>query len=474
MALNSSGPISLGGATTGESINLELGNAATAVASIDSAPFRTLANVPSGTITLSNFYGKSSNSYWALTGAISTFYNGFSVSVNGILCLGGGGSTSTATSREFYFFNPEGTLVKSTALNPDFTTGVFVESYANNNSTSAPIFYGITNRSVGSGYGFSAFNHTTNTNLFGNNWRRPRVGGTIGYTDNSLLGIFADASNNIYVVPKSAFQPLGKSSVTQIAYASYTSDGTLRYSYATTGNNNTAVQFQNGNIAALRSDNTLVVAGVNPTSSLGLYTVNTTTGIASANFFLYNNFPVKGDGLGQVLIDSSNNVYVCRPAQNSLPTIFKLDSSYSIVAAKYYTLTTGAAFLSGWWSSAAMYNDTIYIFTTTGVSNSLSVLSVNSSTLAPIWSLRVSFTGVSSTSPDFMDQGQAAIKATSVGIYIALIINRTSSPSTFNTCVMKLPLDGNISGAKTIALSYGGGTCTASNRADAAGSSRSK
>ncbi len=66
MALNNSGPISFGGATVGQSINLELGVSATATASINSAAFRGLAGVPSGQISLSNFYGKSSNSYWAV------------------------------------------------------------------------------------------------------------------------------------------------------------------------------------------------------------------------------------------------------------------------------------------------------------------------------------------------------------------------------------------------------------------------
>jgi len=60
MTLNASGPISLGGATTGQSINLELGVSATALASINSTSFRTLAGVASGQISLSNFYGKSS------------------------------------------------------------------------------------------------------------------------------------------------------------------------------------------------------------------------------------------------------------------------------------------------------------------------------------------------------------------------------------------------------------------------------
>lgn len=60
MTLNASGPISLGGATVGQSINLELGQSATALASINATNFRTLAGVASGQISLSNFYGKSS------------------------------------------------------------------------------------------------------------------------------------------------------------------------------------------------------------------------------------------------------------------------------------------------------------------------------------------------------------------------------------------------------------------------------
>lgn len=61
MALNSSGPISLGGSTTGQSINLELGQGATDTVSLNDASVRTLAGISSGEITMpTNFYGKSS------------------------------------------------------------------------------------------------------------------------------------------------------------------------------------------------------------------------------------------------------------------------------------------------------------------------------------------------------------------------------------------------------------------------------
>ena len=60
MALESSGTISIGGSTTNRSINLELGRSATATSSLNESDLRTLANVSSGTISLSDFHGKSS------------------------------------------------------------------------------------------------------------------------------------------------------------------------------------------------------------------------------------------------------------------------------------------------------------------------------------------------------------------------------------------------------------------------------
>ena len=61
MTLNSSGPISLGGSTAGQSINLELGKSATATVSLNDTDVRTLAGVASGAIVMpTNFYGKSS------------------------------------------------------------------------------------------------------------------------------------------------------------------------------------------------------------------------------------------------------------------------------------------------------------------------------------------------------------------------------------------------------------------------------
>ena len=64
MTLNASGPISLGGSTAGQSLNLVLGRSATAQVSLNESAVRTLAGVPSGAIVMpTNFYGKSSVVY---------------------------------------------------------------------------------------------------------------------------------------------------------------------------------------------------------------------------------------------------------------------------------------------------------------------------------------------------------------------------------------------------------------------------
>tara|TARA_R110000744_G_scaffold104784_1_gene200505 strand:- start:1932 stop:2498 length:567 start_codon:yes stop_codon:yes gene_type:complete len=67
MTLAASGTMSMGGSTSTRSINLELGLSATATATMGSAAFRTLADVSSGAISLSNFYGKSDATGFTVT-----------------------------------------------------------------------------------------------------------------------------------------------------------------------------------------------------------------------------------------------------------------------------------------------------------------------------------------------------------------------------------------------------------------------
>ena len=71
MALNGSGPISLGGSTTGQSVNLELGKSATAQISFNDSDVRTLTNTSSSSTLImpTNFYGKSTK--WTYSGTMT-------------------------------------------------------------------------------------------------------------------------------------------------------------------------------------------------------------------------------------------------------------------------------------------------------------------------------------------------------------------------------------------------------------------
>ena len=100
MTLNSSGPISLGGSTVGQSVNLELGNSATAQISLNDTAVRNLAGISSGAISLNDLYGTSVDPYGTIAGSYS--HNGNSSSGGAILSSSlscGGNSYSAFNSR---------------------------------------------------------------------------------------------------------------------------------------------------------------------------------------------------------------------------------------------------------------------------------------------------------------------------------------------------------------------------------------
>lgn len=91
MTLNSSGPISLGGSTAGQSINLELSQSATAQVSLNDTNVRTLAGVASGAIVMpTNFYGKSAVTIFISDQFISDFTGGARAATAGYRLTSGG------------------------------------------------------------------------------------------------------------------------------------------------------------------------------------------------------------------------------------------------------------------------------------------------------------------------------------------------------------------------------------------------
>ena len=94
MTLAASGTLSIGGTTANRSIKLELGRAQNATSSMGESALRTLAGVPSGAISISNFYGKSNTATPSFDSAATFFLNK----------TGLGSQTTTLT------FNTDGTI----------------------------------------------------------------------------------------------------------------------------------------------------------------------------------------------------------------------------------------------------------------------------------------------------------------------------------------------------------------------------
>lgn len=85
MALNSSGAISLGGTTAGQSVNLELGQAAGATITMNDTNLRSLFGVASGTISLSQGYGKSASASKGYFGGGKTSTLGWTNAIDGVV-----------------------------------------------------------------------------------------------------------------------------------------------------------------------------------------------------------------------------------------------------------------------------------------------------------------------------------------------------------------------------------------------------
>jgi hypothetical protein len=127
MALNSSGPISLGGTTTGQSIEVELGGTGLTMISLNDTTVRTLAGVASGQITMpTNFWGKSNASYWigAITGPRNL--NGYFISIDSSYNIYGVSATSGTTnprSAHLVKFSPTGSTIWSKLYQGSGTNG---------------------------------------------------------------------------------------------------------------------------------------------------------------------------------------------------------------------------------------------------------------------------------------------------------------------------------------------------------------
>lgn len=179
MTLNSSGPISLGGSTTGQSINLELGFSATALASINSTSFRTLAGVASGQISLSNFYGKSNATYWfaTFTPSSMTFLAGHAVNPsNGNIILVLNTYSGTNKYSTVYKISPSGSVTSNNSVYS--SAGSFMQGQA-----------GASGPASGPSFALDA-----SCNVYGTNYLTPGLNKYI--TNSNTFGFFYNVNTN--------------------------------------------------------------------------------------------------------------------------------------------------------------------------------------------------------------------------------------------------------------------------------------
>jgi hypothetical protein len=126
MTMVSTGPISLAGnATSGglnQSVNIELGRAATATINMNESAVRGLAGVPSGAITMNNFYGKSNDFPFTIASdtsnanlrslALSAGWDG----TRRVVCTINSGVTVFSTSTGSYAMTVNGTFPNGVSL----------------------------------------------------------------------------------------------------------------------------------------------------------------------------------------------------------------------------------------------------------------------------------------------------------------------------------------------------------------------
>ena len=234
MALNSTGPISLGGATTGQSINLELGLSATATISLNDTTVRSLLGVSSGAISLNSAYSKShgvpitvtarfnsvatTGTIWVAVGEAGMIYRstdkgaswfrqsdgGWGVELKNVV-YGAGGNFIAVGDNGFVLYSPDGiTWTKNTNVlatpatvySADVTGGVTVISGSSGGPSGSPVFkvltssasgawapasntYGLSTGLVGQVYGYSAYHTATKQGQMYQRNQNPTDTGTI-------------------------------------------------------------------------------------------------------------------------------------------------------------------------------------------------------------------------------------------------------------------------------------------------------
>lgn len=454
MALNSSGPISFGGSTVGQSINLELGVSATALASINSTSFRTLAGVASGQISVSNFYGKSNVKGWfasfnsASTSSLMPI--GINVSSTGNIVVGG---YFQATSNRYGFIvlNSTPTVLYQKAYDNTYqASGVNTEGqpFTPAIDSSGNIYLSswmLTRGGVGT-YKYSA-DLTTTTDYF---YLYDTGSGTGIAGGAATAGTKIDSSGNLYVAYTQRYNPGSNEWFPMVA--KYNSSGTVLWKVVA---NPSGTSGQRITDQAIDSSGNVFAVGITSQNWMGRF--------ASSNG-AYTNWTFSNNRPCSIAIDSSGNQYILSisTSTQSYMSVMKLNSSNAIVWAR--SLTYGGnqgnpkRIIVG--GDGYIYACGLYINNNAGPDRYALIVKYDSS--GAIQWQRIVYNP--SPGGGYHSQGCATdIAYTATGLIVAITIPDNTGTDRGRFIVASLPLDGSGTGAYTVggnSLTYAAGSLT--------------
>jgi len=438
MALNSSGPISLGGATVGQSINLELGQAATANTSLNATNVRTLLQVASGTISLSNAYGKSNVTAWMLymgvpsgdgnNGVIIT--RSYFVAANGVSAINvvTYGTSATPAGGSFMYVNPDGTQVNASASKSYggasyYNSGNWGSSAGNSNTSSfrVPIYWdsrhNLVNQTTTSALAWaSGTGMLIPVNQPGNSqWA------ATDSTSGVLFGRLGNFGKGGYRPVLIKYDSTGVNTATTVIQRQQQPDGTSFLS------------------VLVRSDNQFLV----------------TTGLSGeTRFYVVPNANTTGFTPRQITSYQANAAAI-NLSDNSM--FFLVSDGWLITNSGYTTYTRntlsnygfprsnvrniwGCAYYNGYYYAATRFNNL-------GTDlDAVVVIAINASTGAVYWSKKFQFTSGSVCPITHFSRNESAnsIYANASGVFVACYLNSTNVAQR-GTFIINMPLTGGLS-----------------------------
>lgn len=435
MALNSSGPISLGGSTTGQSINLELGQIATAVISLNDSNVRSLAGkttAGSPVIIPTDFWGKSAVTYW-----IATIFDSYATTT---YSSPGGGIDYSATQNSVYACwgawngaSGKGRVIK---LNADTGALQYLYQHSGNNTRTFP-------NAVFADDAHNQVVYLCRQNI--------NSSGIVAYYYPTAFKM----SQNL--VPSAYLRYNYILNANNLYYGSWFNQATGNFHSIIGYSSNTAAEFLINNTITDYStpytitpaNNINVIQGANDSSGKTYYSLAANAGSTTAGYggFVFSNSsglagswtvnkaaaaPTYGNGVG--VNSSGTKILVIMRSSTTLKSYKMLDASGNVLWEVSTTVPIGCHTVK--FDS----DDNVYIYT--GISaTSASIIKYNSSGVMQ-WQRTITGNGF----------GGNVTAYGMVGMQIKngfMLINLPMSYTGVGCVVMKLPLNGSVTGTYT-------------------------